>query len=490
MMGQENSQLTTPSRQRYLLSPAAYSEAAMPSLKLAKSSRIARRIGKCLLALLILAFVLVAFAPWQQSVTGSGNVMAYTPGERPQIIETPTEGRAVEWGEGIFENAHVKKGQLIVKIQDIDEMYLFRLESQEKATTDRVESMRRLLKANEQSAASALSVVDSANSQLKAYREVKTQVIASADAGIESAKNKITAAERELDEHKAALAQIQADYNRQKILFDEQITSQLKFQESERKLKEVQAKVGKAQAYVASAKNDLIEKQRNREAKAQKAQAEIEYASAALNKANADTAKANSEVAKAQSEVQKATEELLKLQTQVARQRNQEVRAPIDGFLTEISPNVGGRILKKGEKLCVIVPDTSDRAVQLWLDGNDAPLVEPGRHVRLQFEGWPAVQFAGWPSVAVGTFGGEVISVDATDNGRGKFRILILPDESQNEWPQDRFLRQGVRANGWVLLNQVPLWYEIWRNMNGFPPVVSMDEPKSKDGTKVKQSKP
>ena len=126
-----------------------------------------------------------------------------------------------------------------------------------------------------------------------------------------------------------------------------------------------------------------------------------------------------------------------------------------------------------GDPLCVIVPDTEDRAVEIMLHGNDAPLVSPGRHVRLQFEGWPAVQFAGWPSVAVGTFGGRVVSVNATDNGKGKFIAYVRPDDDRHGWPDDRYLRQGVRANAWILLERVPLWYEIWRNMNGFPPVVT-----------------
>jgi len=149
----------------------------------------------------------------------------------------------------------------------------------------------------------------------------------------------------------------------------------------------------------------------------------------------------------------------------------------------QITPNQGSQVLKEGDPICTIVPDTADRAVQIWLDGNDAPLVEPGRHVRLQFEGWPAVQFTGWPSVAVGTFGGEIVSVDAKDDGFGKFRVLVLPDEESGPWPNERYLRQGVRTNGWVLLDQVPLWYEIWRNMNGFPPVVHPEQPK--ESTKV-----
>ncbi|MCA9246799.1 MAG: HlyD family efflux transporter periplasmic adaptor subunit, partial [Planctomycetales bacterium] len=215
-----------------------------------------------------------------------------------------------------------------------------------------------------------------------------------------------------------------------------------------------------------------------RNAKEQKAQVDIDYATAALRKSTADIAKAESDVAKAESDLTKAEKELLDTETKVARQRSQRIVAPFDGFVTRITPNQSSQVLKEGEAICVIVPDSADRAVQVWLDGNDAPLVEPGRHVRLQFEGWPAVQFAGWPSVAVGTFGGTVVSVDATDDGKGKFRVLVRPDPQDPTWPSQRFLRQGVRANGWVLLEQVPLWYEIWRNMNGFPPVVSTEEPK------------
>jgi multidrug resistance efflux pump len=316
---------------------------------------------------------------------------------------------------------------------------------------------------------------------------VKTQVVAAAEAAILSAQNKVEAELQQLAEHQAALAQVEADFVRQQKLYEEQIVSQLKFQEAERKLKEAGAKVAKSEAYVKAAQNDLAGKKNDRQAKEQKAQVDIDYATAALRKTKADVAKAESDVAKAQAELNKAQKNVLESETKLARQRNQTVSAPFDGFVTRITPNQGSQMLKQGDPICVIVPDTADRAVQIWLDGNDAPLVEPGRHVRLQFEGWPAVQFAGWPSVAVGTFGGEVTSVDATDDGKGKFRIIVLPDEHHVTWPSDRFLRQGVRANGWVLLDRVPLWYEIWRNMNGFPPVVSTEEPK--DGKKPKLPK-
>jgi hypothetical protein len=114
------------------------------------------------------------------------------------------------------------------------------------------------------------------------------------------------------------------------------------------------------------------------------------------------------------------------------------------------------------------------------------PLISEGRPVRLQFEGWPAVQFTGWPSVAVGTFGGRVALIDATDDGSGRFRILVRPDEQDDPWPTGAYLRQGVRANGWVLLEQVKLGYELWRRFNGFPPTVALKEPGADAPAKAK----
>ena len=121
-----------------------------------------------------------------------------------------------------------------------------------------------------------------------------------------------------------------------------------------------------------------------------------------------------------------------------------------------------------------LIPDTNSRAVELWVDGNDLPLIREGRAVRLQVEGWPAVQLFGWPSVAVGTFGGRVSLVDPTDDERGRFRILVVPDAEIEPWPDSMILRQGTRVNGFVLLDQVSIGYELWRQLNGFPPTVAM----------------
>jgi multidrug efflux pump subunit AcrA (membrane-fusion protein) len=161
------------------------------------------------------------------------------------------------------------------------------------------------------------------------------------------------------------------------------------------------------------------------------------------------------------------------------------ITAPRDGTIFRMPVFERGQTIKSGDALFTIVPDATDRVVELWISGNDIPLVQVGDHVRLQFEGWPAVQFAGWPSVAVGTFGGEVVAIDPADDGQGNFRIQVRP-ESDSQWPSRRYLRQGVRANGWVMLGRVRLGYEIWRQLNGFPPSISKEESGGKKDAKTK----
>ncbi len=457
--------------------PGAYGETVLPALRLARTSRIARTVARFLLWSLALTSVLMLFAPWQQSVRGSGNVIAYTPMLRSQTIEAPVKGRVVRWGENVYENARVSEGELIVEIQDLDSERLARLQDQEDASRRQVEAAEAQLQAAQRNVSTLRTIVATYERQLQAYREVREQTRALADAAVAVAEQKLAAEQQFLQEQLAALAQLEADYVRQKQLFQEGLASQLKFQEAERKWKETVAKVSKAEAYVDAARNDLEGKKRDRDVKLRKADIDIQYATALLRKASSDVAKAEAEAAKAAAELSKAQKELLEIQTKVARQKTQVVVAPFDGILVQVIPNLGGRVLKEGELICTVVPDTEERAAQIWLNGNDAPLVSPGRHVRLQFEGWPAIQFTGWPSVAVGTFGGRVVSVDPVDDGNGRFRVLVLPDPTDRPWPTSRYLRQGVRANGWVLLERVPLWFELWRRFNAFPPSVKIEEP-------------
>lgn len=169
-----------------------------------------------------------------------------------------------------------------------------------------------------------------------------------------------------------------------------------------------------------------------------------------------------------------AAASLAKAEVKLSRQQTQLITAPQDGTILRVLHGSGSVIVKEGDVLAVFVPDTFTPAVQLYVNGNDLPLITPGREVRLQFEGWPAVQFSGWPSMAIGTFGGVVSIVDPSVSKIGKFRVIITPKKGES-WPSNSYLRQGTRAYGWVLLNTVSLGYELWRQFNGFP--ASIDFP-------------
>jgi multidrug resistance efflux pump len=473
-------------RRRTMLAPVAYSESVMPSLRLARSSRMARIVAKALLAALVVATLLMALAPWQQSLSGSGNVVAYAPRERQQVIEAPIKGRVSRWGEGIYENARVVQGQLIAEIRDLDEQYAERLGQQLVNTQETVRAAREQIRANQESREAARRLIEVYERQEQTYLQVKEEVTAAQDFYVASAQEKVRSVREQLAIEEAAVPQLEQEYQRVFELQAKGNVALQKVQEVEAKLQAAKAKVSKALADVAAAEKELEGKRKDREAYVQKAQIDVDYAHGLYQKSLSDAAKAESEIAKSESELAKAEKELREMERKVAVQSNRLLTSPIDGFVVQINPNAGSAVLKEGDPICTIVPETSDRAVQLWVSGNDAPLISPDRHVRLQFEGWPAVQFSGWPSVAVGTFGGRVISVDAVDDGKGNFRVLVQPDPADVPWPDDRYLRQGVRANGWVLLEVVPLWWEVWRKLNGFPPVITPDE----DGQKTKAPKP
>ncbi|MCW8471560.1 HlyD family efflux transporter periplasmic adaptor subunit [Fluoribacter gormanii] len=173
------------------------------------------------------------------------------------------------------------------------------------------------------------------------------------------------------------------------------------------------------------------------------------------------------EYSKYQSELAQANIDMVDIDVRIARQQSQLIKAHIAGVIYKRLTGQESVVVKAGDVLAQIIPQTESRAVELWIDGNDIPFVRIHQKARLQFEGWPAIQFRGWPAIAVGTFGGTVSFIDPTDNGTGLFRAVIVPDEP---WPQPQFLRQGVRVHGWVQLGEVPLWYELWRQFNGFPP--------------------
>ncbi|MCA9259352.1 MAG: HlyD family efflux transporter periplasmic adaptor subunit, partial [Planctomycetales bacterium] len=309
------------------------------------------------------------------------------------------------------------------------------------------------------------------------FEEAKVAAVAAADELVEAARAKLEAKEQVLAAYRAKETQAQLDYTRQSGLGDKGYKPEKEIEKFKKDLDVAIAEREAAEREVESAESEVSAKEHERVQKSREAQTKVD--------------KARAFQAEAEGEIATVNKDLRDLQIKLAELQRLTITAPRDGTLFRLPVYERGQAVKEGDELFTIVPDTTERAVELLVSGNDIPLVRKGDHVRLQFEGWPAVQFAGWPSVAVGTFGGEVVAIDATDNGKGQFRVLVKDDQQGQDWPSERFLRQGVRANGWVMLQQVALGYEIWRQLNGFPPVVAKDEPKDdgKQKTKVKLPK-
>jgi len=465
----------------------AYEEEQFPALRLARVARGVRRIGRWLLALLIFLSFSMLLAPWQQSIRGAGSVIAFDPFERPQSVQAPVKGRIAKRGEDVAENAYVKKGQLLFSIEDQDPLYLSRLEQQVgNAMTELEIARERLVRARDYRD-NNLRIVAVTSEELEAMRTAQNELVGAYGEFVEQAVNKLNAQKSKLTGANAKLRQAKADFERKTTLFKEGIESQLKFQESEQKYLDAKANTEVARQEVENARNGVEGKRRERESKRQEWEAKINKVMSQLEKARAEVGKAEIDINKTTEEINQKESKLLDQERKLAVQQTQDVYAPRDGYIMNLTVFDTSSIVKPGDQLCRIVPKTENPAVQVWVAGNDAPLIAPGRHVRLQFEGWPAVQFSGWPSVAVGTFGGKVALVDPTDNGNGKFRVVVVPDQEDDPWPEHPYLRQGVRANSWVLLDQVSLGYEVWRRVNGFPASLnSKQNTKSPKAPKIK----
>jgi multidrug resistance efflux pump len=290
-------------------------------------------------------------------------------------------------------------------------------------------------------------------------------------AQLDEAEDRAVAAEALVRGAKAQLVAAERQVERKRRLVDSGAVSIRQLEVAEADYGLALAKVEEADARLEAARADVRSVQRELERASIDADAKVNTAAALL--------------AEARSKVADTRERIAALEGDIARQRSQLVTAPRDGIVHRLSGNQGGEIVSAGDPLLVLVPETEDRAVEVWVDGNDAPLVTEGSTVRLQFEGWPAVQFMGWPSVAVGTFGGVVSLIDPTDDGQGRFRMLVVPAEDES-WPSPMYLRQGVRAKAWVLLGEVTIGFELWRQLNGFPPVIADEEPQGAARARLK----
>lgn len=414
----------------------------LPAIQLTETTGSTRKLARNLVWFLVLVLLLLALTPWQQNIQGVGRVVAYAPQERQQTIEATIEGRIVSWG--VQEGSEVKAGSLIGEISDYDPELPRRI-AQELTTLDqRMDVIRIRIQALED--------------QTKLAENSKEMALLAAEARIRMAEERLNAAKHQVEAASAAYETARLNFERQRALEQKGLASRRTFELSDLDFTQKRTDRERSQAAYNAALSEVEAIRADR----QKIQAD----------SGATVEKSRSELAKSREELHYAEAERLKLETRSARQGSQHIVAPRDGTIFRLVANPGAEVVKPGDPVAILIPSTRQRAVELWVDGNDAPLIDIGRKVRLQFEGYPAIQFSGWPETAVGTFGGVVSLLDSTDNGKGDFRIVILPDGSDEPWPDERFIRQGVRVNGWVLLNRVRLGYELWRNFNGFPPLI------------------
>jgi len=421
-------------------------------------ARWLRPLALALVSLFVIGPAIALFAPWRQNVTGSGRVAAFTPLDRPQDVQAPVAGRVVKMF--VTEAEQVKKGEPLLRIVDIDPQKIARLEAK--------------LAAKRKDLEYTMMSVQTFEAQMTILAKARDLAVRAFEARVDVAEDRLRAAEQRLQAARAA-SEFAAEQERRMARLVPEFVEEIK-------LLEATAQRKRAAAGVASAEADVEALEAALEGARAELGQERETANAQLEEARAKMQGSSSEAADLRARI-------VDLEGELRAQQTQLVVAPRDGRVFRLRVNTESSVVRQGQVLLQIVPATSEPAVELWVRGVDAPLIEAGRKVRLQFEGWPAVQFVGWPSVAVGTFGGVVALVDPTDSGNGRFRLLVVPDLEDEPWPGERWLRQGVRAKGWVLLNEVRLGYELWRQLNGFPPVVSTEEPKD-DSKPPKLPKP
>lgn len=406
----------------------------------AETPLFVRKLAKVLAILFFVLPFLMLFLPWIQNINGQGATTAYAPLERRQTIDSPISGVITKWH--VREGTKVKKGDLLIEISDIDPNFQSRLSDVRNALQNKLAAKTNELKSYELQADSLITA-----------REAK---ISAAQYKLDVAKQKVFGTAESIASAEATLDAANFQLNRFKRLLDEGLVSKRDLELAERDYIVAKRSLNNLQTQRAAAtaeqKTALVEIEQIRS----DTQATLNATSGNINKIRGEIA--DSENSLTTSEVN------------VARQSAQRILAPRDGTIFRLPVNTQSEVVSQGQSLLVIVPDTKNRAVELLVDGRDAPLILEGSKVRLEFEGWPAIQFSGWPNVAIGTFGGKVAFVDATDDGKGNFRVMVTPDETDQQWPSERFLRQGINAKGWILLEKVSIGYEIWRILNGFPP--------------------
>jgi len=424
------------------------SETQLYSLRTLKTPKLGRTVARVLIIITFI-FIVTLFLPWQQNIRGQGTVTALNPENRPQSVQSAIAGRITGWK--VIEGDYVTAGDTILTISEIKDKYF---------DPNLVPRLEEQLAAKE----GALKAKDNKNTALKnQISALERALVAKRSQTI----NKVNQAELKLEAdslnfiaEQVANQNAVSIFQRNQTLYEAGNITLTKYQDIESKFQMSAAKVLKAEnewlqrkADLANAQLELASIEAEYADKISKSQSDLNGNIASLNETRAEISKMENEIANVK-----------------IRQTQYQIIAPQSGYIVRAMKVGIGETIKEGDAVVTILPRSTDKAVEMYVKAMDIPLISSGKKVRIEFDGWPALQFSGWPSVSVGTFGGEVAIIDRVESNNGMFRILVKPDVEDETWPE--LIRLGSGIKGWVMLTDVPIWYEIWRQMNGFPPVL------------------
>ncbi len=394
-----------------------------------------------------LVMVIILFLPWTQNVTGKGFLTTLKPDQRPQTIQSQIPGRIESWY--VQEGDYVEKGDTILFISEIKNEYFDPM---------LVERTGDQIRAKSASVVSYKGKVNALNNQIGALGTERGLKLQQARNKLLQSKLKVKSDSIDLEAAKTNIKIAQRQFERTEQLESEGLKAVTDVEEKRLKLQETQAKLISQENKLLVAKNQVIN-------------AEVEI--------NSVKTSYTDKISKAQSDMFTAQSNQFDSEAQVTKLENEKtnyemrndlyyIQAPQNGFINRAIQGGIGETFKEGDRLVGIMPSDYELAVETFVAPIDLPLMHLGEKVRIEFDGWPAIVFSGWPNVSYGTYGGKVVAIETFISDNGKYRILLAPDADDHEWPKD--IRVGSGANTIALLEDVPIWFELWRQLNGFPP--------------------
>ncbi len=403
-------------------------------------------LNKIILYVSILG-VVILFLPWTQNISGSGAVTTLKPNQRPQTIQSAIAGRIEKWY--VQEGDFVKKGDTILFISEIKEDYF---------DPNLVENTKSQVDAKKMAGESYGGKVTSLSAQINAIENERILKLQQAQNKIRQGVLKVKSDSMDLEAVKTQIKIANTQFNRSVTLNKEGLKPLTDVEEKRLKLQEVEAKIITQENKLLASKNELIN------AKVEVNRISAEYAEKS-SKARSDQFTALSSQYDTEAQVNKLQNQYVNYQI---RNGMYYIKAPQDGYVNRAIQSGIGETIKEGTQIVSIMPSKYDIAVETYVSPTDLPLIHKGEKVRIWFDGWPTIVFSGWPNMSYGTFGGKIVAIENFISPNGKFRVLIAPDEKEEAWPKQVSIGSGAQTL--ALLDNVPIWFELWRTLNGFPP--------------------